>query len=238
MSLVPFLAAGALVVAAAVWLLELTFVKGGPFAPDSGALLGIDLLLLSAVAATGILLAHARWARRLAYGVLTAEGALAVLMPIGPWWWVGLAFTTAALLAVSGPWLDGWVRKLPSGAGPPDQAVLLALGLAALPGLVALSSPAGQTVWHWLFTTLGLTALWAYSRARRAGLWAARLLPLAALPPALASPWGGAALLIGGTGVLTRLAWTEPARLAVAPLVPASPSFPLTSSRREGKDAP
>lgn len=226
MSLVPFVAAGALVVAAAAWLLELTFVRGGPFASDSGALLGIDLLLLSAVAAIGVLLVHARWARRLAYGALAAEGALAVVMPIGPWWWAGLAGTAAALMAVSGPWLDGWVRKLPSAAGPPAQAVLLALGLVTLPGLVALSSPAGLTVWHWLFTALGLTVLWAYSRAHRAGLWVARLLPLLALPPALASPWGGAALLIGGTAVLARLAWTEPALLAVAPLVPGKADAP------------
>ncbi|MGH8935665.1 MAG: hypothetical protein ACRDXD_05295 [Acidimicrobiia bacterium] len=235
MSLVPFVAAGGLVVAAAAWLLALTFLTGGPLAPDSGALLGTDLLLLSAVAATGVLLAHARWARRLAYGTLAAEGALAVVMPIGPWWWAALASTAAALMAVSGPWLEGWVRKLPSAAGPPVQAVLLALGLAALPGLVALSSPAGLTAWHWLFTALGLATLWAYSRARRAGLWVARLLPLAALPPALASPWGGAALLIGGTGVLARLAWTEPALLAVAPLVPAP--HPLAPSRWEGEDA-
>jgi hypothetical protein len=226
MSLVPFVAAGALVVAAAAWLLELTFGKGGPFAPDSGVLLGVDLLLLSVVAATGVLLVHARWARRLAYCALAAEGALAVLMPVGPWWWVGLAATAAALMGVFGPWLDGWVRKLPSAAGPPTQAVLLALGLVALPGLVALSSPAGLTVWHWLFTALGVTTLWAYSRAHRAGLWAARLLPLVALPPALVSPWGGAALLIGGTGVLARLAWTEPALLAVAPLVPGKANAP------------
>ncbi|MDP8959234.1 MAG: hypothetical protein M3N51_08560 [Actinomycetota bacterium] len=218
MSPAPFLAAASILVASVLWAIKLSFSQG-TVAPDAAALLGADLVVLTVVAATGLLLVHGRWAKRLAQLLLAAQALLAVFVSLDPWWWAALAATAGGMVAIGGPWLDGWVRRLPGAAGPPPLAVALALGLLALPALVALSSPGGLGVVHWLLATAAVLVAWAYGRAMRPGIWTARFLPLIALPAALASPLPGALLLLVATVVLAWLAWTEAARLAVTPLV-------------------
>lgn len=216
----PHLFLGSALVASAglFWALHL-ILSPGPLAPDAAALLGIDLLILSAVAAIGLLLSRGRWSLRLARGCLLAQGALALLWPIDLSWGVALTATAASLVAAFGPPLSRSVRRLPSAAGPPDQAVLLVLGLLTLPALVAAVSPEGLGPARWLLAVAAPGIGWLYARARSIGLWVARLLPLFSLPALVEDLLAGVVLAVAAA-LLAGLAWTAPARLAVIPLAP------------------
>lgn len=217
----PFLVAGSVAAAGLLWAVKL-ILDPGPLAPHAAVLAALDLLLISAVAAAGLLLARGRWSRRLSYGVLGAGGSLAVITPLDVWWASAMAVSGAALTGLLGPWLDGWLRRLPAAAGPPVQAVLLALGLLLLPGAVAVIGHSGLTWGAWLLGLAGPVLAWSYTRAHLAGLWGTRLLPLVAVPAALSAPPLRAALLLAVACAPAALAWTGAARLAVAPLDPRS----------------
>lgn len=221
MSRAPFLVAGSVAAAGLLWAVKLILTPG-LLAPDAGVLAGLDLLLLSTVAAAGLVLARGRWSRRLAYGVLAAGGAAALGTPLDAWWALALVVSGAALVGLLGPWLNGWLRRLRAAAGPPVPAVLLALSLLALPGAVAVIGHGGLAPGSWLLAAAGPVLAWSYVRAHTAGLWGSRLLPVFALPAALSAPLLPAVLLLLAAAVPAGLAWTAQAGLAVSPLDPRS----------------
>ncbi len=217
-----FLIAGALVGSGAIWALRLI---GEPdlFADSSGAVLGLELLIVSATAGVGMVVSRGRWARNLGWLVIVAELALAAVMAFDNWGWVALAATLGTLVLLSGPWLEGFLRRLPPAEAPANVAVYLALGLLLLPGLVAVSAPAGLEPLHWIAAGAAAIGTWSYSRAMPVGLWGARtLIPVLLMVAALFSPpVGGLLLGIAAIAVLVS-AWSRPAALAVYSLVPTA----------------
>lgn len=215
-----FWVAAVVLVGAAVWATRLVLAPDY-FADSSGSLLGLSLLAAAAVASLGIVLSHGRWARRLAVVVIAGQAGLAATMDLGVWGWTAVAATALSTVAIAGPWLDAYLRKLPPADAPPAAAVVLALGLVLSPAAVALSAPAGLTAWHWVAAGVLVGAAWSYSRALILGLWAARLLvPATLLIAAAASPAAGLVFLVAVAGSLGGLAWTGGAARAVTPLLP------------------
>ncbi|MFP3913885.1 MAG: hypothetical protein ACLFWM_03350, partial [Actinomycetota bacterium] len=96
-------------------------------------LMSASLWATTVISLTGMLVARARWARRLGIVVTGGHGAVAILLTPGLWWGVGMILSAATALALSGPWLDGYIRGRPSAAGPPTRAVLVPLVLAGVP---------------------------------------------------------------------------------------------------------
>ncbi len=218
-----FLSAGSLVGSGAVWAGRLIFAPG-LFAASSGALLGLDLLVVSIAAAGGMVVSRGRWARNLGWLVVAAELGLAATMDLDAWGWASLAATLVTVILLAGPWLTGFLRQLPSADAPPVVAIALALGLLMAPGVMAAAVPAGLEPIHWIAAGLAAICAWSYSRAHLLGLWAARILVPALLlaSAAFAAPAGRGLLIVGGLTVLG-LAWSKPAWQAVRQLVPTVP---------------
>jgi hypothetical protein len=214
-----FIASGSVMLAGFVWGLRLISAPG-PFADSSGALLAIGLVVVSAVSSLGMILSRGRWARRLGVAVLATEVVLALVMDLDQWGVIALAATLPAIGLVAGPWLDGFLRRLPPSEPIPPAAVALGLGLLAVPGLLALSSPGGIEVIHWVVAVLALATAWAFARALRVGLWSARVvIPIALVGAALASSPRGLLLGLALAVTCAVLAWSEPVDRAVTPLL-------------------
>ena len=216
----PPLVAAAVVAATAAWALRMASTDS-PFSGGAAALLAFDALLLAVVVIAGLLIARARWARRSAGGLLLVEAALLPALPADGWNLAVLMLVTAAFVAVTGPWLEGWVRKMPRAGGPSERIVVLVLGMLAVPGAAALTAPGGLEWGHVVLAIVAIAAGWAFGRALPAGLWAARLvLPAAGIVAALQSRWFTGLALAAFVATLTALSWTRESSLAIHPLVP------------------
>ena len=149
--------------AALVWILALV-VDAGPFGSIGALLVGVGLVTIAAVSVVGMTLTGGRWARRLALVSVGAGLIIAVIRSIDGFW---IAATVSSIVAGSVLFLPGLtsrIRKLPAAAGPPQTAVLLSLGLLAVPfvlGAVARNDA------DWPELAIGLTApLFAFFFAR------------------------------------------------------------------------
>jgi hypothetical protein len=219
----PHLIAALVFLSAAAWSLHLA-VAPEPFAPSSAAAIAIGLAIFGLIALTGLLLARGRWARYLAMAVAAATAILAVALEPGPWYVIGLVLSGLTIIGLTGPWLDGWVRRFPSADGPGPRAVLLVFLTLSLVPAVGVASPAGLELSHGILGGLGVLLAWAYARAQVWSLWAMRLvLPVFAIGPVLVSPWGGRLLLIVLVGAVVALAWSGEAARAVQPLLDRLP---------------
>lgn len=217
-----FAVAAAVLATGAVWMLRLV-LNPGEMAGDSATLLGLDLLLLSAVVSTGLVLSRGRWARNAAYLLIGAQLALTAVLGLDAWGWATLLASVAALALVAGPWLDGFLRRLPPADAAPTVATILAVGGLALPGLIAVANPGGLSPVHWAAAGIGLAATWMYSRAVAGGLWLMRLLvPAAMLVAAVVGNLAGGIVLSLAAAGVALLAWHRSAALAVDPLVPST----------------
>ena len=217
-----FVVAASLLAAGAVWALRLIFAPE-LFAASSGATLGLDLLIVSATAGTGMVVSRGRWTRNLGWFLVAVELVLSVIMDLDAWGWVALVATLGTLVLLSGPWLASFLRQLPPTAAPPNAAVFLALGLLLTAGLVAIGTPAGMEPAHWLAAAASVIVALLYSRAMPLGLWAARtLVPLLIAVAAFFSPLLGGLLLGAGAVGMLVLAWSGPAALAVYSLIPTA----------------
>ena len=214
-----FVASASVMLAGLVWGLRL-INAAAPFADGSGALLAIGLLVVSAVSSLGMVLARGIWARRVSGAVLAVEVVLALVMDLDLWGVIALAVTLFAIGLVAGPWLDGFLRRLPPSEPIPTAAMALGLGLAAAPGLLAVFSPGGIEVVHWVAALVALATAWAFARALRVGLWSARVLvPIVLIAAAVASSPPG---LFGGLALAmtcVALAWSSSVNRAVTPLL-------------------
>lgn len=203
-------------------------VTDGPWAGDSAAVVAVDLVVLGSVAVVGILVASARWGRRLAIVVTTIELMLAAAVDIGAAWWPAVALTGVAMALLVGTGLEGVVRKRPNATGPPARAVVLALGLAGVPGIVAAARPGGLGTVDWI-AVVGSAVV---------TVWYARALPAAPEMTRFGIPLIGVVALVGAgvpagfaalaaCAALTGLAWTADARVAARPLVERGRAVPI-----------
>jgi len=169
-------AAAALVMASGLAWPAVLAVTPGTHTATASAVLGVCYLLLSTIAAVGLLVARALWARRLGYLLAAAGLLLGLVLPIGLIWWCALGFCTAAGILLMGPLLGGQVRTRPLIGGPPTEAVVLPLLQVASPGLVAAFSTAKGTDANLLaLTGLSFVCAFWFSRTLSGALWAARL---------------------------------------------------------------
>ncbi|MEA2000936.1 MAG: hypothetical protein U9N84_03490 [Actinomycetota bacterium] len=225
----PFLISALVMITGLAWTLHLV-VSPHPWAVDSALAIAIGTLIYSIVAMAALLLGRGRWTRYFAIGLVTAEMFIATVADFDGWLIAGLILGGFSLAGLGGPWFKGWLRERPAAGAPAIQPILLALGGFAMVPLVGLASPDGLQPAHGIAGAVGILLSWTYLKGSTWALWAFRfLMPLVAMAAALASPWGGAVLLIAaGTGLLY-LAWLPVARLAVDPL-PASLPAPKKRS--------
>ncbi|MGH8875354.1 MAG: hypothetical protein ACRDVM_08925 [Acidimicrobiia bacterium] len=211
------------------------------WSPGSALLAGASLVVMATVATVGMLVARGEWAKRLGLVVVGEQLLVSLSLPVGPWWAAGLVASSATLAALTGPWVEGLVRKGPAAAGPPATAVLLPLALLGVPFVLAMAGMGGPTFGQWLMALASPLLALGYARALPAAMWSVRLgYPLLALVAMVGSgPPGWVVAAIVGS-VVTLLAWRSEVRLAVEPLVPerrGALSIPPELAPREVLDA-
>ncbi len=215
----------ALLVSTAAWTVQLAIGAEG-YSGVSVVLMAVSMWVSTVVSLTGMLVARARWARRLGLAVAAAQGVLAVATPPGAVWATALAATAFTAVSVAGPWLDGIVRGRPSASGPPERVVLIALLLLGVPFAFGVTKGADTPA-----LIVGLSALvtcfW-FVRTLPGALLAVRIVwPLLAI--GLAYPMGFPATTVAvfaGIAVGT-LAWHSSVRNSVHPLVESGSRVPI-----------
>lgn len=181
-------------------------------------LLAVSLWIATVVALTGMLVARARWARRLGLGVTAAQGALALLIPLGAWWGVALILSALTAVSLGGPWLDGVIRGRPSASGPPTRAVLLPLILIGVPYLLGYSDAAGLEAL--IVAVAALVAAFWFIRILPGAVAAVRIIwPALALGLAFSMEWPAGVTTAAAAVAVATLAWHSSVRHAVHPLI-------------------
>jgi len=215
----------ALIVSTAAWTIQLAVGAEG-YSGASVVLMALSMWVSTVVSLTGMLVARARWARRLGVAVTAAHGALAVVTSPGIVWGVALAASAVTAVSVAGPWLDGIVRGRPSASGPPERVVLIALLLLATPfglGVIgAADTPA---------LVVGLAALVAafwFVRTMPAALLVVRVVwPLLAVGLSYPMGWPGTTVSLFAGIAVGALAWHPSVRNSVHPLVEPGSRVPI-----------
>lgn len=219
-------AAGALVVSTAAWTVILGRGLTVGVTGASIVLIAVSLWVSAVVSVTGILVARARWARRLGLVTSGGHGIVALLAPVDVWWGVAAVLTAVTAVAIAGPWLDGVVRGRPSASGPPARVVLIALGFLWVPFAIGVAGGDG-----WPAVSIGLSALAAaywFIRALPGALLVVRVVwPLLAV--ALAVPLGlPAGIVAAAYGVaIGAIAWHSSVRTSLHPLVESGTRVPI-----------
>lgn len=214
-----FLVTALVLVAALAWAVRLA-AGDGPWPAGAAGLLGADLVLVAAVAVVGILVAASRWAARLAFGVAAAGLPIALALPVNGLWWLALLVSAVAAGGIAGGGLKGSVRERPNASGPPTEAVLLSIGLVALPGVIGASAVDGLGAGGWTVAALSLAVAGWYVKAAPAATTVVRVAtPVLAVAAAVAVGWPGGVAPAVAALALTGIAWTQAARVAVKPLV-------------------
>jgi hypothetical protein len=204
----PLVIAVTVVFAAVAWSLVLAF-GSGPLADAPAALLAADQAIIGTVIGVGMVLSRGRWTRRAALVLLGGQALLGVFFEADGWWIGAVLMTAAGIAAVAGPWLGGWLRKLPRADGPPPTAVVMNLALLGLPALVAVTAPQHVPPAGWLLSGFALATAWGYSQAWLPAMWAIRLaLPVLGIGAAAFLAWPAALVLGSGVSALTALAWS------------------------------
>jgi hypothetical protein len=191
-----------------------------PFSEQRSLLVAVGMAVLTLVVTTGLLLARGRWSRWALLALGAAWMGLALrddLEPVS----IALLGGSAALVSMAiGPWLPRWLRHRPSAEGPPEAAVVLLLGLIAMPVLIGVTAVGPGTA-EWVVSVWSLLLAVGIARAVPTALWLGRLLhlPLAALVAVtIGMPEG---LVVGVLGAAqAALMWRRDVHLAVSPLVP------------------
>ena len=222
-----FTAASLPLLAALAWAWALVTLAG-PWPRPAVVAIAADLVLLATVAVVGMILGRSRWARRLAAATATAGLALGAFVEFGAPWVVAAATSAAALGAVTGPWLKGWVRERPAALGPPEVAVVLEILLLAIPGIVGAAAVGG----------LGAAAIVGIAAAPLAAFWYAKTVKGAVVAVRLLYPavavvtgifeGGVTGLVLAVVGVAAgALAWTSGVLVAARPLTTKARSVPI-----------
>lgn len=211
--------------------LAAAFVLTGPeptWEDGAGAMIAAGHVMLTAIAIVGALVGSARWARWMGTGLAALLAVPAVLHPVGAAWIVMVLAAGLALAGLVGTGLRSVVRQRPPAGAPPVKATALVLGLLCAPMAVGAAQPAGVAPADWAVATASVALAAWYTRARPAALWGVRLVvPLLAGISAVVVPWPAAAVLVVGYLILTRLAWSTDARIAVIPLASPGRRVPI-----------
>lgn len=215
----PLFTAVSFFASSALWAVRL--VTGpGPWTADAAALIAVDLLVLTAVALAGMLVAGGRWARRLAVAVAGAGAALAVALPADGLWTAALAFSAGAVVGLVGTGMKGVVRERPAAAGPPTAAVVLPLVLLTVPGLVGTSRPDGLGSADWTVAAVAVLTAGVYAKAAPGALLLSRVVaPVALVAGGILGGLPGGAVAVAAGVAVAAVAWTPAVRVAVRPLV-------------------
>ncbi|MFZ0014976.1 MAG: hypothetical protein WAL25_12775, partial [Acidimicrobiia bacterium] len=209
------------------WIVAL-MIQPSPLEPVPALLTGLGLLGMSTVATVGMIVVHGRWAHRLGVLTMAFTMVLAVIRPIDFIWFIALALSTAAIVALLSPPVMGGIRRLPSASGPPPRAVTPPLLLLMAPVLLGLVGNGAQP---WALLVVGLSApsvALLYSRVVPGGLLGIRLIwPLLALG---LTPWMG--WLAGSVSAALAIAvaatsWHQSVRASYHPPQEAGTTFAI-----------
>lgn len=194
---------------------------GEVLAPSSAVVAGIGLVMMTLVAASGILLARGRWATPTGVAIAATWIGTALAAPLGVLSLAVVASGGLALFALLGPWLSRWLRHLPRADGPPPAAVVMLLALVALPAVASLSSPDGVGVAVPALSLWSVGLALALARLAAGSLLAVRILhPMFVVGAAAAIGLPGGLAVVAAGGAATAMAWRRDVGLAVAPAVP------------------
>ncbi len=233
MTRVPFLVAALSMVAALAWAARLA-TDPDPLAGPSALLVSGGILGFGLITTTGLLLSRGRWARNVALALGGFELAMAAVVDLDAVTIGATVLSGAALVAVGGPWLDGWLRRRPAAGAPGPRPLLVTIGALALVPALGLVAPGGVGAAHLVLAATAVASAWAYARSHPWGLWAFRVMvPAIGIPAVLASPFLGGLVLAAGLAALTAVAWTREARLAVDPELATLPGPRPVPRRRE-----
>ncbi len=214
----PFVIAATVMAAGLAWTLHLVATPS-PWEIDSALAIAIGTLVFSIFAMTALLLSRGRWTRYFAAGLICCELLIALVGEFDGWLIAAMVLSALALIGLGGPWFKGWLRERPAAGAPSPAVMALAIGAFALVPLVGIASPSGLEPGHGALGSLGILLSWGYMKGGTWALYGLRFgLPLVTVFAAAASPLGGAILLVAAGVVLTYLAWTAEARLAVDPM--------------------
>jgi hypothetical protein len=219
--------------------LAAAFVFTGPEAAwvdGAGTMIATGHIILTAITVVAALVGAARWSVSLGVALAALLAVPAVLHPIDPAWVVMVGAAGLALIGLIGTRLSGAVRLRPAAAGPPRKAVALVLGLLSVPLVVGFLQPDGVDLADWLVVTAAVALGVWYSRARPTALWAVRVaLPLLAVGCVLVVPLPAAVGVIAAFGVMSWLAWSADARVAVIPLAAPGRRIPIPPELAPGE---
>lgn len=214
-----------LLLSTAAWTVVLA-ISSSDLSDPATVLIAVSLWSATVTAVTGMLVARARWARRLGLAVTAAQGGVALVFAPGPWWGAALVVSAVTAVSVGGPWLDGIIRGRPSASGPPTRAVLVPLVLLGVPYLLGMAG--GEGTAPLILAGSALVAAFWFIRVLPGALLVVRAVwPVLAL--ALAWPMGwptGAAAASAGLAVAF-LSWHSSVRTAVRPLVETGSRLPI-----------
>lgn len=217
----------AVTTASLLWWAALVGLGRGPFAAGPAAVVAVTSAAAAVAVGAAILLARARWSRHAAAAGAAAGLALGAASPLGWASAAGIALSALALAGAAGPWLSGWLRRLPSTEAPPPAAAAALAAAALLPAAVALIRHDGLTAADWVVVGAAAATAAAWTRAWGPGLWLARFgLPAAGLAAATTGyPRGLAVAAAAAAASLP--SWHRDAALAMRPLLPRAESTPV-----------
>ena len=211
---------------------------GADLSSHSTLRVGISMILTATIATVGIVVASARWARRLAMVAVVMGPLAAASAPLDTLWVAALILTAAAAAVLLSPRLA--VRKLPSATGPPANAVILPLVLVISPFAYGLTG-AGSPPWAVLLAGgAALVAAFLYARVIRGGLLAVRYVwPMLALGLLFAMETPAAVTSAFLAVAVVALSWSPEAKAAFHPPRQVGTTLPIPPelSPREILDA-
>ena len=214
----PFLIAALVMASGLAWTIHLV-VSPEPWAPDSAFAIAIGTLILSIGAMAALLLGRGRWTRHFAAGLVGAELLIATVADVGGWMIAAVVLSAVTLAGLWGPWFKGWLRERPASGAPGLKPISIVIAAFATVPLVGVAAPSGLEPAHGIAGAVGILLSWGYAKGQQWALWVLRfLMPPVMIAAAVSSPAGGSILLLALGGLLSYLAWSTEARLAVHPL--------------------
>lgn len=198
-----------------LWTARLLF-GASPWGTQSSALLALGLLVANAVNVVALLLAPGRWVRNAIAVTSGAWAAIAVALEVDLVWLAALSTLVAGVGATWSRSMESWFHEVKP-YRVPTRATVLTLGLVWLPAVVGGLGVPDVTPAGWMMAAFGLVGGWAYARAIPGAIWAVRLVLLPLGVASVPGLWlAAAAGVMAAALILTLLAWTADARLAVS----------------------
>ena len=215
-----FLTAGLVLGAGLMWSLSVAFGTT-PWTEGASAIIGADLILVTAIAVVALLLSPGRWVKNLITALGVVWAGLAVAIDVDILWSAGLTLSVIGLALVWSRPMDTWLIGNTRPDRVPPKATILTLALIATPGMVGAAGFPDVTAGGWALAGVCAAIGWVYSRAIPAALWAVRLgLWILGIAAVLGLDPIAAAGLLLWVGAVVALGWTSDARLAASPLFP------------------